>query len=122
MPQLCANTIDEQLSGQSAIPDSGCNEDKNQSAQRPQTQTVLAGKKQSNKLDEKMIKLFTGIAVLFLLSFLPLSLYMFYIVDSFHITYAWFINHFGNPVIYYVLDKSFRKEVKRIVFRVKFWN
>ena len=69
--------------------------------------------------DRKVIKLFQAITVLFLASFIPSLLLMTGITDSWFPTYAYFLNHFGNSVIYYFVDDEFRAEVLKN--RIKCW-
>ena len=80
------------------------------------------GKDKGDTVNKKMIKIFAAITLLFVFSFAPCILFMFNIARPFHLMYAYFINHCGNPFVYYFLDKSFREEVKSIFFRLRFWN
>ena len=76
----------------------------------------------SKSLDRKTLKLFAGVTVLFLISFAPVTLQSFYIVNAFHINYACFINHVSNPIVYFCLDVAFRQEVIRLAAKLKFWK
>ena len=67
-----------------------------------------------NTMNRKIIKMFAAITMLFLLSFVPTLLFLFKVVTKFHVMYAYFLNHCGNPFVYYILDKSFRDKVKHV--------
>ena len=73
-------------------------------------------------IDTKTVKLFISITVLFVLSFLPPILQLLETVNQFYIMYAYFINHFGNPVIYFIIDSNFREEFRQEVKIIKCWK
>ena len=68
--------------------------------------------------DIKVIKIFFCITLLFLVSFIPVLIRFLSLIDSFYIVYAYFINHFGNPIIYMYLDLSFRKKVTGVIKKI----
>ena len=73
-----------------------------------------------NSALHKTIKIFISVTILFLVAYIPSVFKMTNLVeDFFPIMYAYFINHFGNPIIYYVMDEMFRKEVNRVVGKLK---
>ena len=73
----------------------------------------------SQHRDTKTIKMFIAIAVLFVVSFLPAVLMLLDIVNSFSVMYAYFINHFGNPIIYYIIDNQFREQVTKDISKIR---
>ena len=73
------------------------------------------------KRDRKVIKVFQALTVLFLASFLPLFLQLTNTIDNMLVLYPYFLNHFGNSIIYYVIDEEFRAEANRIRYKMKFW-
>ena len=71
-------------------------------------------KKMSDSRDTKTIKIFISISLLFVLSFLPSVLILLGFVSDFAVLfYAYFINHFGNPIVYFIIDKQFRDQLKK---------
>ena len=74
-----------------------------------------------NSAVHKTIKIFISVIILFLVAYIPSVFKMTNLVEEFFpIMYAYFINHFGNPIIYYVIDDMFRKEVNRVVPKLKY--
>ena len=68
-----------------------------------------------NKRDTKPIKILISISLLFIFTFVPKVLFLLGKVYSFGIVYAYFTNHFGNPILYYTIDKRFRNQLKKDV-------
>ena len=64
--------------------------------------------------NKKLLKIFLTISLLFFVSFVPVFLAMTGVIHNFYVMYAYFINHFGNPIIYFYIDKSFRKDTYRL--------
>ena len=63
--------------------------------------------------DTKAIKIFISISFLFIFTFVPKVLFLLGKVDSFGFVYAYFINYFGNPILYLIIDKHFRLPIKK---------
>ena len=61
------------------------------------------------------VKVFAAILVIFILSYLPTILVINQIFDNFYIAYLYFINHIGNPVAYYVINRQFRSDVNKLI-------
>ena len=55
---------------------------------------------------------------LYLISFLPLALFI--IISSLprHVAYIYFINHVGNFFIYLAVNSEFRKQVKQLALKI----
>ena len=71
--------------------------------------------------DRKVIKIFVSITILFTLSFIPSILHLTRAVKYFPMIYAYFINHFTNPIIYYVIDINVRNDMNALFRKFKFW-
>ena len=71
--------------------------------------------------DRKVIKMFQAITALFLASFLPPLIVLTGINESWFFMYTYFINQFGNSVVYYFVDEEYREEVLRIKTKLKCW-
>ena len=65
-----------------------------------------------NKKHVILMKVFAAITLLFLITHTPILLLSFRLTHNFYIMYIFFINHIGNPVVYFIMMKRFRKEVK----------
>ena len=63
--------------------------------------------------DTKTIKIDISISVLLIFTFVPKVLVLLGKVDSFGFVYAYFINYFGNPILYLIIDKHFRLPIKK---------
>ena len=59
-------------------------------------------------------KMFAAISLLFVLSYAPVLMVIVNVSNNFHILYVYLINHVGNPIIYFVVNEHFRKDVKKI--------
>ena len=81
--------------------------------------SVMKSKKMGDSRDTKTIKIFIAISLLFVLSFLPSVLILFGFVNGFAVVfYAYFVNHFGNPIVYFIIDKNIREQLKKDVARL----
>ena len=60
------------------------------------------------------VKVFIAVFLLYLFSYLPSFLILFGVVDNFVFVYTYFLNHVGNPICYYVINKEFRKDVHKL--------
>ena len=69
--------------------------------------------------DKKIIKIFLAITLLYIFSFFPQLLVLLHVSDSLLITFTYFMNHFGNAIIYYIFDDAYQKEVKRVILKAK---
>ena len=78
--------------------------------------------KKRESVDTKTIKLCASLTLLFLLSFPPVLLNILQVTKSFFIVYLYFINHFGNPIIYCFVNTDFRTELFIISEKLQFWK
>ena len=107
----------------SALNPPGNRTDNPAKATKEMDQSDRKGNQRKGKpIDTKTVKLFISITVLFVLSFLPPILQLLETVNQFYIMYAYFINHFGNPVIYFIIDSNFREEFRQEVKIIKCWK
>ena len=63
----------------------------------------------------KAVKIFLAITGLYIFSFTPVFLNFARLVDDFTINYIYFLNHIGNPIIYFIVDDTFRTHVVEIL-------
>ena len=78
-------------------------------SQQPKSQSLSTGK------ERRSIKIFISMTLLFLISFIP---YIFGLTGFFKspfVLYLYFINHFGNSLIYFIIDSNFRNEANRVL-------
>ena len=75
--------------------------------------------KTARKMHVQAIKIYTSIFLLFTLSLVSLLI----IIESNNPswTYAYFLNHIGNPIIYYVFAPKFREKVNTYCRRLRCW-
>ena len=73
----------------------------------------------NEKREIRMIKIASYITILYLISCMTPLLNTFIPSNSFLITYITFLNNCCNPWIYFVADKAFRKEVLKMLERVR---
>lgn len=60
------------------------------------------------------IKVFMAILTMFILSYVPSILVHRRVFHNFYITYFYFINHMGNAVAYYAINRKFRRCVNKL--------
>ena len=69
---------------------------------------------QSRSQHVTSVKVFVAVFLLYLFSYLPSFLILFGVVDNFVFVYTYFLNHVGNPICYYVINREFRKDVHNL--------
>ena len=88
--------------------------------------TIEAGKvikmNKKKSADRKIVKILISLTILFVLSYIPMILRLTKVIPDFSMMYVYFINHCGNPIIYFSLDDYFRKEMKIIANKFKCWK
>ena len=55
------------------------------------------------------VKVFVGVTILFLMSYIPV-IFRVLMVKALYLQYLYMINHIGNPIIYYALNKKLRED------------
>ena len=61
----------------------------------------------------KTTKIFVCLTLLFIVSFFMLVLSASELF-GFYVLYAYFINHIGNPIVYFIYNAQFRQQVREI--------
>ena len=75
--------------------------------------------KSHTKKSTKTVKVFLSLTLLFIISFVPTILGTLIFQEYYFLRYGYFINHFGNPIIYFLLDNVFRSEIYSFLEKVK---
>ena len=92
----------------------------NQAGDRTQQTKKAIGQEKIRSTDYKVMKMFLAITLLFVASFLPSILEITGITNSWFMMYTYFLNHFGNATVYFIVDKEFREEVFRLKNKIIF--
>ena len=79
--------------------------------QERQSQTAAQSCPQSRSQHVTTVKVFVAVFLLYLFSYLPSFLLLSGKVENFFLVYTYFLNHVGNSICYYVINREFRKDV-----------
>ena len=60
------------------------------------------------------VKVFVGVTILFLVSYTP-AIMRVSMVEGLFLKYVYMINHIGNPIIYYAMNKQFRENANALL-------
>ena len=93
---------------------SACENPKGSSANEQQAGRRRSSTSQSRAQHVTTVKVFIAVFLLYLFSYLPSFLILFGVVDNFVFVYTYFLNHVGNPICYYVINREFRKDVHNL--------
>ena len=70
--------------------------------------------KKHNTRVRKTVKIAASVVLLYILSFSPQILAAFKVITDIDLAYTLFANHIGNVIVYFIIDASFRKHVKKL--------
>ena len=83
--------------------------------QPKQSQLENAIAKEKRARHVTTVKVFVGVTILFLVSYMPVVVTVVMINDVYkHTAVMYMINHVGNPIIYYALNKKFREDANAL--------
>ena len=69
--------------------------------------------------EKRAFKIFIAVTLLFFISFMSSIFGLIGLMQTPFLPYSYFINHFGNAWIYYILDSDFRNDAQRVLSKIR---
>lgn len=61
------------------------------------------------------VKVFIALFLILIVSYIPTRLVRSETAENFYVTYLYFVNHVGNPLVYYAINKTYRSDVNQLI-------